>query len=79
MDNEKNNNQPEKLDAPKKNSNKKKVFSTTLFVIGLLTLIVGVTFLLINILATLFITISTIATIFSGWIYIKGGKDLLKD
>ena len=52
MDNEKNNNQPEKLDAPKKNSNKKKVFSTTLFIIGLLTLIVGVTFLLINILAT---------------------------
>ena len=35
--------------------------------------------LVINILATLFITISTIATIFSGWTYIKGGKDLLKD
>ena len=34
---------------------------------------------IINILATLLITISTIATIFSGWDYIKGGKDLLKD
>ena len=35
--------------------------------------------LAINILATLFITISVVATIFSGWTYIKGGKDLLKD
>ena len=35
--------------------------------------------LVINILATLFMTISVIATIFSGWTYIKGGKDLLKD
>ena len=35
--------------------------------------------LIINILSTIFITISVIATIFSGWTYIKGGKDLLKD
>lgn len=34
---------------------------------------------IINILATLLITISTIATIFSGWDYIKNGKELLKD
>ena len=35
--------------------------------------------LIINILATLFMTISVIATLFSGWDYIKNGKDLLKD
>ena len=35
--------------------------------------------LIINILSTVFITISVVATIFSGWTYIKGGKDLLKD
>ncbi|MBO4815965.1 MAG: CDP-diacylglycerol--glycerol-3-phosphate 3-phosphatidyltransferase [Clostridia bacterium] len=35
--------------------------------------------LAINILATVFITISVVATIFSGWTYVKGGKDLLKD
>lgn len=35
--------------------------------------------LVINILATAFITISVIATIFSGWTYIKGGKEILKD
>ena len=35
--------------------------------------------LAINILATVFITISVVATIFSGWTYIKGGKELLKD
>lgn len=35
--------------------------------------------LIINILATLLMTISVIATIFSGWDYIKNGKDLLKD
>ena len=34
---------------------------------------------IINILATLLITISVIATIFSGWDYIKNGKELLKD
>lgn len=34
---------------------------------------------IINILATLLMTISVIATIFSGWDYIKNGKDLLKD
>jgi len=35
--------------------------------------------LIINILATTTMTISVIATILSGWIYIKNGKDLLKD
>lgn len=35
--------------------------------------------LVINILATVIMTISVIATIFSGWEYIKNGKDLLKD
>lgn len=35
--------------------------------------------LCINILSTLFMFVSVIATIFSGWTYIKGGKDLLKD
>lgn len=35
--------------------------------------------LALNILTTLMMTISTIAAIFSGWDYIKNGKDLLKD
>lgn len=35
--------------------------------------------LVINILTSTFMVISTIATIFSGWDYIKDGKDLLKD
>ena len=35
--------------------------------------------LAINILSSLFMLISVIATIFSGWSYIKGGKDLLKN
>ena len=35
--------------------------------------------LIINILATLLMIISVIATIFSGWDYIKNGKELLKD
>lgn len=35
--------------------------------------------LIINILASVLMTISVIATIFSGYEYIKGGKDLLKD
>ena len=35
--------------------------------------------LVINILATVTMIISVIATIFSGWSYIKNGKDLLKD
>jgi len=34
---------------------------------------------IINILATVFMTVSVIATIFSGWNYIKDGKDLFKD
>lgn len=34
---------------------------------------------IINILASLFMTISVIATIFSGYEYLKGGKDLLKN
>lgn len=35
--------------------------------------------LIINILSTVLMLISVIATIFSGWDYIKNGKDLLKD
>lgn len=35
--------------------------------------------LVINILASSFMLISVIATIFSGWSYIKGGKELLKN
>ena len=35
--------------------------------------------LVINILATVIMTISVIATIFSGWEYVKNGKELLKD
>ena len=35
--------------------------------------------LVINILTTVLMTISVIATVFSGWEYIKNGKDLLKD
>lgn len=34
---------------------------------------------IINILATLFMTISVIATVLSGWSYLKGSKELLKD
>lgn len=33
----------------------------------------------INLITTIIMTISVIATIFSGWDYIKNGKDLLKD
>lgn len=35
--------------------------------------------LIVNILATIFMLISVVATIFSGWDYVKNGKDLLKD
>ena len=35
--------------------------------------------LIINILSSLFMFVSVIATIFSGWSYIKGGKDLFKN
>ena len=34
---------------------------------------------IINLLVTLIMSVSVVATIFSGWEYIKGGKDLLKD
>ena len=34
---------------------------------------------IMNLLVTLFMIICTIATIFSGYEYLKGGKDLLKD
>jgi len=34
---------------------------------------------ILNILASLFMTVSVIATVISGWNYIKGGKDLFKD
>lgn len=33
----------------------------------------------INILSTVFLTLAVVATIFSGWNYLKNGKDLLKD
>jgi len=33
----------------------------------------------INIISTLMLIVSVIATIFSGWDYLKGGKELLKD
>ena len=35
--------------------------------------------LALNIVTTVLMTISVIATVFSGWDYIKNGKDLLKD
>lgn len=35
--------------------------------------------LALNLVTTLMMTVSVIATIFSGWDYIKNGKDLLKD
>ena len=35
--------------------------------------------LVLNILTSTFMTIAVIATVFSGWKYIKDGKDLLKD
>lgn len=35
--------------------------------------------LAINMLATIIMTLSVIATIFSGWTYIKNGKELFKD
>ena len=35
--------------------------------------------LIINIIGTIFMIVSTIATIFSGWDYVKNGKELLKD
>ena len=38
----------------------------------------GISFAL-NLITTLMMTVSVIATIFSGWNYIKNGKDLLKD
>ncbi len=38
----------------------------------------GITFT-INILTSLMMIISVIATIFSGWDYVKNGKDILKD
>ena len=34
--------------------------------------------LAINIIATVLMTVSVIATIFSGWDYVKNGKELLK-
>ena len=35
--------------------------------------------LVINILTTVFMVVSTVATIFSGWDYLKNSKDLFKD
>ncbi len=34
---------------------------------------------IINLLVTIIMSVSIVATIFSGWEYIKGGKDLFKD
>lgn len=39
----------------------------------------GLGYLVINILSSVLMAISVVATIFSGWSYLKGGKDLLKD
>lgn len=35
--------------------------------------------LVVNILTTVFMLVSTVATIFSGWDYLKGSKELFKD
>ena len=35
--------------------------------------------LVLNIIASVIMLISVISTIFSGWEYVKNGKDLLKD
>ena len=40
--------------------------------------LIGFSFIL-NVIASIVMLISVIATIFSGWDYIKGGKELLKD
>lgn len=39
----------------------------------------GTGYLIVNILSSVLMAISVVATIFSGWSYLKGGKDLLKD
>ena len=39
----------------------------------------GIGYMIVNILASVLMAISVVATIFSGWSYLKGGKDLLKD
>ena len=52
--------------------------STYAFGAFLNTTIIGLP-LVINIASTAFMFISVIATIFSGWDYVKHGKDLLKD
>ena len=39
----------------------------------------SVPFLVINVLASVILTISVVATLFSGYDYLKDGKDLLKD
>ena len=39
----------------------------------------GIGYIIVNILASVLMAISVIATIFSGWSYLKEGKDLLKD
>ena len=38
-----------------------------------------VVFLIINIASSVLMAFSVVATIFSGWTYLKEGKDLLKD
>lgn len=38
-----------------------------------------VIFLMINIASSVLMAFSVVATIFSGWTYLKEGKDLLKD
>ncbi|MBR2289445.1 MAG: CDP-diacylglycerol--glycerol-3-phosphate 3-phosphatidyltransferase [Clostridia bacterium] len=39
----------------------------------------GTGYLVVNILSSVILAFSVVATIFSGWSYLKGGKDLLKD
>jgi len=36
-------------------------------------------YMVINIVASILMAFSVVATIFSGWSYLKGGKDILKD
>ena len=38
-----------------------------------------VVYLIINVVTSVLMAFSVVATIFSGWSYLKGGKDLLKD
>ena len=39
----------------------------------------GIGYMILNIITSVLMAFSVVATIFSGWSYLKGGKDLLKD